>query len=175
MLHVFFDREILCYIRMFCKEHRTNWIDWFPYQSAAILAYAAAASSRDDRGDISLAISGKAEEEHVESEGLVTEQYIPVDSERKRTTAIIRENGVSVVVSLGAAQVIEALCVFQGGEKVSFEHDIESLSAGQACYPLEVATRVQISPGAHNDYFQTRRCKRRFPPRQRRIGSVDVG
>jgi H+-transporting ATPase len=105
-----------------------------PFTREAIIAYAGAASSRDDRGDISRAIAAKAEEEKttsvfMNSTALEVEKYIPVDSARKRITATIGENGVHVLVSVGAAQIIEKLCDFSAEAKAAFAHDVESLSA----------------------------------------------
>ena len=34
-----------------------------------------------------------------------------------------------MIISLGAAQVIETLCVLSDGAKAYFEHDVEALSA----------------------------------------------
>jgi len=104
-------------------------VAYAPFTHASILTYAFAASSHDDRGDISLAISEKAKEEKVDISGITTEQYIPVDSERKRVTMIGQEHGEGVVISLGAAQIIEALCTLSDAEKSTFEHDVEVLSA----------------------------------------------
>lgn len=112
-----------------------------PFSRAAILAYASVASSHDDRGDISLAISAKATEEQVNIRNFAVEQYVPADSERKRVTTVVKENGTDVVISLGAAQVIETLCVLSDGAKTSFEHDVETLSArGYRVVALAVKT-----------------------------------
>ena len=100
-----------------------------PFSRATILAYASVASLHDDRGDISLAISAKAKEEQVDTRSIAVEQYIPADSERKRVMAVVHENGTDVVISLGAAQVVETLCVLSDGAKTSFEHDVETFSA----------------------------------------------
>ncbi len=104
-------------------------VPYAPFSRDSVLTYAAAASSRDDRGDISLAISAKAEEERTDMQGISVEQYIPVDSGRKRVTATLRKNEIDTVVSLGAAQVIETLCVLSDSVRSSFRHDIETLSA----------------------------------------------
>lgn len=104
-------------------------VSYAPFSRSTILQYADVASSHDNRGDISLAIHAKAEEEHISVNDISLEKYIPVDSERKRTTVIIREGGTKIVVSLGAAQVIEKLCVLSEEAKATFRHDVETLSA----------------------------------------------
>jgi H+-transporting ATPase len=104
-------------------------VAYAPFSRAAVLTYASVVSSHDDRGDISLAISAKAKEEQVDARNIFIEQYIPVDSERKRAMVVVQENGAETVISLGAVQVIEALCVLSDGAKTSFEHDVEALSA----------------------------------------------
>lgn len=68
-------------------------VSYAPFSRSTILQYADVASSHDNRGDISLAIHAKAEEEHISVNDISLEKYIPVDSERKRTTVIIREGG----------------------------------------------------------------------------------
>jgi H+-transporting ATPase len=104
-------------------------VPYAPFTRANVLRYADVASAHDDRGDISIAIHKKAQEEKVDSNTISLEHYIPVDSERKRTTAVVNENNVRMVVSVGAAQIIEGLCTFSADAKTAFAHDVESFSA----------------------------------------------
>ena len=66
-----------------------------PFSRTEILAYASAASSHDDRGNVDLAISAKAKAEQVDVRNISVEKYVPVDSERKRVTAIVQEDGAT--------------------------------------------------------------------------------
>ncbi len=104
-------------------------VPYAPLSRADVLDYAYAASSHDDRGDISLAIQAEAREERADAGTFPVEKYIPVDSQRKRVTAVVRESGgTAVVVSLGAAQVIESLCVLSEDQRTAFERDVDKLS-----------------------------------------------
>ncbi len=94
-----------------------------------VLEYAGVASSRDSRGDISAAITAKAEENGLETKGISIDRYIPADSQRKRVTAIVKKGSDSFIVSLGASQIIEELCSIPAEIKNKFEQDISSFSA----------------------------------------------
>jgi len=73
---------------------------------------ALAAAPRPDTNPLDIAIQTKAKELNIS--GIRAIDFIPGDSERKRTTAFIQEGDSRKAVSFGAPQAIEDLCSFEG-------------------------------------------------------------
>ncbi|MDE2037818.1 MAG: plasma-membrane proton-efflux P-type ATPase [Patescibacteria group bacterium] len=72
-----------------------------------VWSLALAAAPRPNSNPLDIAIESKARELKIAA--LPVEDFIPGDSERKRTTAFVTEGGVRRAVSLGAPQTIRAL------------------------------------------------------------------
>ena len=84
-----------------------------------IWARALAAAPRVDDNPLDTAIQTKAKELGISA--VFTTDFIPGDSERKRTTAFIDENGVRTAIVLGAPQTVEDLCVFDGSLRSHYD------------------------------------------------------
>ncbi|MBU6142065.1 plasma-membrane proton-efflux P-type ATPase [Patescibacteria group bacterium] len=100
-------------------------------QGEDVLRLAKYATAAETPDAIDTAIIKKLEEMHAPAdEGRVTD-FIPYDSDRKRTTAMVEEQGKRFVVSMGASQVIQGLGGFDTPEmEKSFEEDIARAAQG---------------------------------------------
>lgn len=84
---------------------------------------ALAAAPRPDTNPLDIAIETKAKELRVS--GIRALDFIPGDSERKRTTAFIEREGKRIAVSLGAPQAIQDLCIFEGDTRNKYNSLVE--------------------------------------------------
>ena len=88
-----------------------------------VVYYASAAAPEDTRSSIDNAVNKKAEVMGMKRDFSILE-LTPADSERKRSTAIASFHGVKTVVSVGAPQVIGALCAMDDKLKSHYEADV---------------------------------------------------
>lgn len=84
-----------------------------------IWGLALAAAPRPNTSPLDIAIETKAKELGIK--GIPAIDFIPGDSERKRTTAFIQDGDVRKAVSFGAPQSIENLCAFEGDVKSRYD------------------------------------------------------
>ena len=92
------------------------------YATNEVLAFAVSAIDEVGRGSIEEAIFEKTKELNVVP--YQKTEFIPADSERKRSTATIEKAGHPLTVSLGAPQVIEGLCAFVSTETDRYTHAV---------------------------------------------------
>jgi H+-transporting ATPase len=92
-----------------------------------VLRYALACAEDDGKNPIDLAIVSRAKEADVSIPE--PKDFIPGDSERKRSTAFIEEDGRVRVASLGAAQVVRALCDMPEAEVKRFDAALSASAA----------------------------------------------
>lgn len=100
------------------------------YLAADVLELAGYATSQDTPDAIDNAIMRSLQEtgRSLKSAEILT--FIPYDSTRKRTTARVQKDGKTILVSLGAPQVIEAFDEFSSPmQEKKFAHDISDAAA----------------------------------------------
>lgn len=101
------------------------------------MAYAVSATTDNKLDPINQAVLAWAAAEHVTAYKQL--DFTPADSKRKRSTAVVEAKNGTHVVSLGAAQVVEALCDLDTPTKATFHKDIEQAAAnGQRSLALAV-------------------------------------
>ncbi len=88
-----------------------------------IIRFAASATSDNRLDPINQAILSKSAEDKVEPYAQI--DFIPADSKRKRSTAIIDVGGRRHVVSLGAPQIIEQFCALDAKTQTAFHKDVQ--------------------------------------------------
>jgi len=115
-------------------KNEINIVDVVSYKAGIdtdrIMELAGYAASKDNLDAIDLAIVKKLEGAGITTRGEVKE-FIPYDSDRKRTTALVDEGGNTFLVSLGASQVIESFSKFaSAGLKDKFESGIRRAADG---------------------------------------------
>lgn len=90
-----------------------------------LLGLASLAASKETPNGIDEAIEKSLLSKKIPAKIAKILNFIPYDSERKRSTVFVENNGEKILISLGAAQVIESFCVFHSQElKEKFENDI---------------------------------------------------
>jgi H+-transporting ATPase len=92
------------------------------YSEKDVIALGAASLFDPENKPFDYAVSEKAKELKIDLYKQVS--IIPADSERKRSTAVITIDSVNKAVSLGAAQVIEKLCLLENSVRANFENSI---------------------------------------------------
>ena len=85
---------------------------------------ALAASPRPDSNPLDIAIESKARELGFKSEPVI--DFIPGDSDRKRTTAFISVDGVKRAVSFGAPQTIRDLCTMDSALASKYDTEVSA-------------------------------------------------
>ena len=90
-----------------------------------IIFYAFISSKGDERNPIDQAIIARAGDLGVASLSHKVIDFIPADSERKRSSALAEIGGKRVMISVGAPQVIESLSVLDAETRRRFEDDVE--------------------------------------------------
>lgn len=93
-----------------------------------LLHYATFASSTDQRNVINQAILEKATELGITIDSKLIVDFTPADSNRKRSTAVVKHQDGMLTISVGAPQVIESLCSIPSSLKEKFDADVESLA-----------------------------------------------
>ncbi len=106
------------------------------YSQTQVLALALTASPEEDHNVINHAIQTKAQTLGLKA--FASENYIPADSERKRSTAVAIQAGQKTLVSVGAPQIIAQLCSLNAEGVKKFEQDVED-AATQGYRTLAVA------------------------------------
>jgi len=108
-----------------------------------IVELAAWATSPDIPNAIDTAILKKMKDvgRNVDSADVIN--FVPYDSERKRTTALVKKGEEKVLVSLGAPQIIEGFCDFSSNESQrAFKDDIaKAASEGYRVLALAVTKK----------------------------------
>lgn len=93
-----------------------------------VIAYAAMLSKMESDNPIDNAITQKAEDLHLSIPKFVKGDFIPADSQRKRSTLIATLDGHDAAVSVGAPQIIVALCTLDKKTREKFDHEVETMA-----------------------------------------------
>ncbi len=99
-----------------------------PVTKKELVEYAYYCASQDESGPINLAILAEAKSQGIEGHDRVVD-FIPADSERKRSFAIV-ETGPDQLsaVSVGAPQMIEQLCSLTARQRGLLHDDVDMLA-----------------------------------------------
>ncbi|MCL5784608.1 MAG: plasma-membrane proton-efflux P-type ATPase [Patescibacteria group bacterium] len=100
--------------------------DEFTYNN--VLKYASIAAFSDDNNSIDQAILEKTHSLQISPPAFSKIDFIPADSERKRSTITIETAGQQMAITSGAPQVIEKLCNFNKETKAKFSREVETLA-----------------------------------------------
>jgi H+-transporting ATPase len=98
------------------------------YTHNDVVFYASLAVADNDHDLIDIAINTKAKELHLSTEKYSVVDFIPADSNRKRSTATLRHFGKEFVVSLGAPQIVFSKCESTKAMKEKFIREVQSLA-----------------------------------------------
>ena len=90
-----------------------------------IIRLAIATTRENDRNSINQAIIKKFKSLDLKKENLKVIDFIPFDSNRKRSTAIIKNSSGNLTIAAGAAQIIETFCDLSRKESQLFNKDVE--------------------------------------------------
>lgn len=101
-------------------------ISYGGYGEKEIIAFAASAEIEENRSPIDYAITQKAREMNLKL--AKTLDFIPADSERKRSSAVLETDKGKIMVSVGAPQVIEKLCDLSPEASRQYENDVRNFS-----------------------------------------------
>ncbi len=97
----------------------------YNYDENKFLFFAFLGSKEDTRSIINKSILKEYKKIKEDDSSYKIINFIPADSDRKRSTAIIEIEDKINTISVGAPQIIEALCKLSKVEKKQFENDIK--------------------------------------------------
>ncbi len=103
----------------------------YPYNQFAlddVLKYASISASSDSNNPIDQAVLEKAQSLHIDPLKFTKIDFIPADSERKRSTMTVNTSKNKLIISTGAPQIILKLCKIDRKTKEDFSAKIESLA-----------------------------------------------
>jgi H+-transporting ATPase len=107
-----------------------------------VILWARAATAQDAEDPINLSILSRAK--GVAGPELTQIDLIPADSERKRSTAQVKDGPTGYTVSLGAPQIVESLCKLTPEEEKRFEADVaQAAERGYRCLAVASAPGEQ--------------------------------
>ena len=90
-----------------------------------VIQFAYSTISRDEKGPIDIAVEKRYEME-ADHTSFTFLDFIPADSERKRSTSIISTDGITYTVSMGASQIIESLSKVSSKDIERFSQDVKN-------------------------------------------------
>ncbi len=93
-----------------------------------VLTYAAMAASLDNNNPINQAILEKVQLQHLATPSFLKIDFIPADSDRKRSTLTIKDRNSKLVISSGAPQIIAGLCRMDKETEKCFSEEVEKLA-----------------------------------------------
>ena len=103
-------------------------IPYANYSINDVLRYAYFTSVNDNKSTINVAILEGARQRGLGKDNFIIKDFIPVDLERKRSSAVVEKDGKIFSVTVGAPQEIEKLCKLTKAEKEKFEKDVLALA-----------------------------------------------
>lgn len=91
-----------------------------------VLSYAYFSSISTDHDLINKTIIKKVSELNLDLKNFEIKEFVPADSDRKRSSAIVIFKGKEIFVSVGAPQVIENFCLLNKSSRKTFEKDVQA-------------------------------------------------
>lgn len=117
--------------------HVTGIVPFGGVSETLALEYAASCATRDGNNPIDVAVSKRAAESGARPFTLI--DFIPGDSERKRSTGFLMEKDERHAISFGAPQVIEKLCDMDASDRNRFAQIVgDAASRGERVLALAV-------------------------------------
>ncbi len=98
------------------------------YSKADVLIRAAQSAALEGDNPLDRAILDKLDSENLSLGSFKKLEFIPFDSKRKRSTAVIEYQGVKSTICVGAPQVIASLCSLDAQNTKIFEDRVEALA-----------------------------------------------
>lgn len=95
-----------------------------------VLSYASILSASEGDNSIDSAITEKVNELHLTIPSFSKIDFTPADSERKRSTIVVKIHDTDMVVSMGAPQVMSRLCSLDAPTREKFVREVETLANG---------------------------------------------
>lgn len=93
-----------------------------------VLTYASILATSESDNQIDIAILEKIKELHLPLPSFTKLDFIPADSERKRSTIIVKKDKQIITITVGAAQIVEKYCAFDKKTKEKFSREVETLA-----------------------------------------------
>ena len=100
-------------------------ISYGAFTPRQVIQFAYSTISRDEKGPIDIAVERRYEMEN-DHTSFTFLDFIPADSERKRSTSIISADGATYTVSMGASQIIESLSKASPKDVEQFSQDVKN-------------------------------------------------
>lgn len=98
------------------------------FTNTEVILYASLATAHNDHDLIDAAILEKAQNMQLSDKSYTITDFIPADSQRKRSTVSIKHNNNTFVLSLGAPQIISSLCTLDKTTREKFTGEVETLA-----------------------------------------------
>ena len=95
-----------------------------------VLMYAGIIAAEESDNPIDQAILKKITMIHAQISQCTKSDFIPADSERKRSTLIGKKNDKTITISMGAPQIIQELCTFDAPTKEKYMREVVTLAKG---------------------------------------------
>ncbi len=136
------------------------------FSTNQVIEFAYFATSKIEKGPIDLAIIKKFESENISQSAKILD-FVPADSERKRTTSIVNIDNSTFAVSMGAVQIIQQFSKINKNDLESFYKDVKvaadggyrvlavSVSKNKEERDMDLAGIILISDRPEPDAFDT--------------------
>lgn len=100
------------------------------FTHADVLSYAGILANAESDNPIDVAILEKVHEGNVPIHKFTKLDFIPADSQRKRSTIVIKEGNKNMTISMGAPQIIAKFCVLDHATGEKFYREVETIAKG---------------------------------------------
>ncbi len=97
-------------------------------KEADLLRLTSLVASQSENDPIDAAILRRAADTKKETQPPEDLEFIPADSNRKRSTIYFKLEGKETVISLGAPQIMEQICDLDRSDKEKFDQDVDKLA-----------------------------------------------
>lgn len=94
-----------------------------------VLEYASVLAEMDSENPINSAILENVKDLNIKPFEYKKLKFIPADSKRKRSTLFLQRNAKDSVITVGAPQIVEGLCLMESGVKEKYEREVDTLAA----------------------------------------------
>jgi H+-transporting ATPase len=93
-----------------------------------VLLHAALPAASESDNPIDKAILEKVEQLHLSAPSYERVDFIPADSERKRSTVIFKKEKSEMTVSMGAPQIVASFCRLDATTRKKFDREVDTLA-----------------------------------------------
>ena len=99
------------------------------YTHNDVLSYASIVATSESDNPIDAAIMEKVQALHLTTPTTTKIDFLPADSERKRSTLVVKKGNEEIVISVGAPQIVQRYCAFDAKTKEKFGREVDTLAA----------------------------------------------